>query len=93
MKYLKFILAILFIFIFNKAYAADFIATQTFTTQANDTVQIDSSGQRTATIDGMTGNLGGNLSVNFNSTESIEEKEKVNKSLFFFFILETRCVD
>ncbi len=71
MKYLKFILAILFIFIFNKAYAADFIATQTFTTQANDTVQIDSSGQRTATIDGMTGNLGGNLSVNFKITSNV----------------------
>ena len=71
MKYLKFILAMLFMLISSKANAADFIATQTFTTQANDTVQIDSSGQQTSTIDGMTGNLGSNLSVNFKITSNV----------------------
>lgn len=71
MKYIKFIIAALLILTLNKANADEFIATQTFTTLTGDTIQIDTSGHPSSTIDGMTGNLSGALNVRFKITSNV----------------------
>lgn len=71
MKYYKFVLIVFLILTLNKANADDFIATQTFTTQINDTIGIEFTGHQSATIDGITGNLGSNLAVNFKITSNV----------------------
>jgi hypothetical protein len=71
MKYFKFIFVVFLILTLDKANAYDYIATQTFTTLANDTIEIETSGNTSATINGMTGTLSNDLHVNFQITSNV----------------------
>lgn len=71
MKYFKLIFIVFLILTLNKANAYDYVATQTFTTQANDTIEIQTSGNTSATIDGTAGNLSNDLHINFQITSNV----------------------
>lgn len=70
MKYLNWILIIIFLNL-APVEAHDVIATQIFTTEANDTIEVVQSGHTSATINGMTGALGNSLSVRFAVTSNV----------------------